>query len=136
MKTIKLNIDGNEYVAVPVADYRRLTGAKEDVVPAKDFFRDLLSHNVALARKTAGLTQKGLAERMGVSQPTIAQAESGKMTISADYVERVLTACKLPLDWVAPTEEEGSLPPYLKVLGGDEKKRAPKAKAAPVRKRA
>lgn len=119
MKTIRIDIDGKEYVAIPLAEYRRLTGVMEETVPAKEHFRDLLARNVALARKAANLTQRELAERMRVRLPVVARAESGKTTISVDYVERVLTACKLPMDWVAPPDEDedvlgASKPPRAK----------------------
>ena len=39
----------------------------------------LIEHKVAELRKRRGLTQAALAERSGVSQPMIAQIESGKL---------------------------------------------------------
>lgn len=106
MRTIKIIVDGEELVGVPVADFRRMTAASAGVVDAKTFFRDLLARNVKLARTTAGLTQRALAHRMAVSQRTISQAEKGKATVSSDYVVRVLVACDLPQDWVAPVDPE------------------------------
>lgn len=39
----------------------------------------LIEHKIAKLRKSKGLTQAGLARRSGVSQPMIAQIESGKL---------------------------------------------------------
>ena len=39
----------------------------------------LIEHKIAALRKRRGLTQAELAERTGVSQPMIAQIESGKL---------------------------------------------------------
>jgi HTH-type transcriptional regulator / antitoxin HipB len=39
----------------------------------------LIEHKIARLRKRRGLTQAALAERSGVSQPMIAQIESGKL---------------------------------------------------------
>jgi len=39
----------------------------------------LIEHKIAELRKRRGLTQAALAERSGVSQPMIAQIESGKL---------------------------------------------------------
>ena len=39
----------------------------------------LIEHKIAALRKRRGLTQAALAERSGVSQPMIAQIESGKL---------------------------------------------------------
>lgn len=39
----------------------------------------LIEHKIANLRKSRGLTQAGLAQRSGVSQPMIAQIESGKL---------------------------------------------------------
>src|SRR5918911_4222159 len=42
------------------------------------------------ARKRAGLTQRELAERAGVSQPAIARLESGRTSPSLEQVERLM----------------------------------------------
>jgi len=39
----------------------------------------LIEHKIATLRKSRGLTQAALARRSGVSQPMIAQIESGKL---------------------------------------------------------
>jgi transcriptional regulator with XRE-family HTH domain len=39
----------------------------------------LIEHKITELRKRRGLTQAGLAQRSGVSQPMIAQIESGKL---------------------------------------------------------
>ncbi len=39
----------------------------------------LIEHKIAALRKRRGLTQAALAQRSGVSQPMIAQIESGKL---------------------------------------------------------
>src|SRR5271154_3232880 len=39
----------------------------------------LIEHKIANLRKSRGLTQAALAQRSGVSQPMIAQIESGKL---------------------------------------------------------
>src|SRR5208282_1903940 len=39
----------------------------------------LIEHKIADLRKRRGLTQAALAQRLGVSQPMIAQIESGKL---------------------------------------------------------
>ena len=39
----------------------------------------LIEHKIAAMRKRRGLTQAALAKRSGVSQPMIAQIESGKL---------------------------------------------------------
>jgi transcriptional regulator with XRE-family HTH domain len=44
------------------------------------------------ARRSAGLTQRVLAERMGTSQPAIARAESGLVEPSLDFVDRFAQA--------------------------------------------
>lgn len=40
----------------------------------------LIEHKIAFLRKRRGLTQAALARRSGVSQPMIAQIESGKLS--------------------------------------------------------
>jgi len=50
------------------------------------------------ARRSAGFTQRQLAERSGVPQPTIARIESEKQMPRADTLDRLLRACGWELD--------------------------------------
>jgi transcriptional regulator with XRE-family HTH domain len=45
----------------------------------EELARILIEHKIASLRKHKGLTQAALARRSGVSQPMIAQIESGKL---------------------------------------------------------
>ncbi|MHB8510621.1 MAG: helix-turn-helix domain-containing protein [Actinomycetota bacterium] len=45
------------------------------------------------ARKRAGLTQRGLAERAGVAQPVVARIESGKADPRVRTLSKLLRAC-------------------------------------------
>ena len=58
------------------------------------------------ARRSAGLTQRQLAERSGVPQPTIARIESGKQMPRADTLDKLLKACGWELD-MTPRRGEG-----------------------------
>jgi predicted transcriptional regulator len=50
------------------------------------------------ARKRAGLTQRALAERAGVAQPTIARIESSALDPSVSSLSRLLRACGTTLE--------------------------------------
>lgn len=50
------------------------------------------------ARRSAGLSQRQLAEKAGIPQPTIARIESGKQMPRADTLDRLLRACGWELD--------------------------------------
>jgi transcriptional regulator with XRE-family HTH domain len=50
------------------------------------------------ARRRAGLTQRELAERSGVPQPSIARIERGASTPRVDTFDRLLRACDLMLE--------------------------------------
>lgn len=52
-----------------------------------------VAHSLRNARRRAGLSQRGLAARTGVAQPTIARIESGVDTPRVDTLERLLNAC-------------------------------------------
>ena len=58
------------------------------------------------ARRKAGLSQRALAERAGVPQPTIAAIESGRQSPRFATLERLLRACGYELD-MAPVLGEG-----------------------------
>ena len=49
------------------------------------------------SRRRAGITQRELADRAGVSQPTIARIESGWTHPTFDRVRRLVEACGLEL---------------------------------------
>jgi transcriptional regulator with XRE-family HTH domain len=53
---------------------------------------------VLMARRRAGLTQRDLAERLGVRQATIARWERGDRQIGIEGVEAVAGACGLHLE--------------------------------------
>jgi transcriptional regulator with XRE-family HTH domain len=53
---------------------------------------------VLMARRRAGLSQRGLAERLGLRQATIARWERGDRQVSMEDVEAVAAACGLHLD--------------------------------------
>ena len=45
------------------------------------------------ARRRAGLTQKAVAARAGVSQPTVARVERGELTPSLERLIALVRAC-------------------------------------------
>ncbi|HLG00235.1 MAG TPA: helix-turn-helix transcriptional regulator [Acidimicrobiia bacterium] len=49
------------------------------------------------ARRRAHLTQRELATKTGVAQPTIARIEQGKANPRVDTIERLLRACGVTL---------------------------------------
>jgi ribosome-binding protein aMBF1 (putative translation factor) len=103
--TIEIKIDGREYVAVPRAEYERLTGttttspAPEGSVEAIGFARASLGAKLRKAREGAGLTQAQLAKKLRKTQPLVSGAESGSVRVGERYVAAVLKACRLPPDW-------------------------------------
>lgn len=50
------------------------------------------------ARRKAGLSQRELAERTGVAQPTIARIESGAASPRCETLDRLLDACGYDLE--------------------------------------
>ena len=87
LQTIK-SIDGkDEYVLLPVAVYKALKDEIEDEVSGLEatakkgeeyvpfVLEDYIDNPVALARMSAHMTQKELAERLGVTQAYISKVE-------------------------------------------------------------
>ncbi len=58
------------------------------------------------ARHKAGLSQRELATRAGVPQPTVARIESGSVVPRVDTLDRLLFACGMSLE-VMPRIGEG-----------------------------
>nr|WP_267964128.1 helix-turn-helix transcriptional regulator [Halomonas sp. MCCC 1A11057] len=59
-----------------------------------------IGERVRRARKYAGLTQKQLAEAVGIRQPTLSDLEKGDSRSSA-YLVQIARACKVNADWLA-----------------------------------
>ncbi len=58
------------------------------------------------ARRHSGLSQRELAARTGVAQPTIARIEKGRTSPRFDTLGRLLAACEFRLDLSRLKEEE------------------------------
>ncbi len=54
--------------------------------------------SVVYARRKAGLSQRALAERAGITQATIARIEKGEIDPRSDTVVRLLRACGFELE--------------------------------------
>ena len=62
------------------------------------YHEDVQANDIVLeSRRRAGITQRELADRAGVSQPTIARIESGATQPTFDRVRRLVEACGLEL---------------------------------------
>jgi transcriptional regulator with XRE-family HTH domain len=51
-----------------------------------------------MARRRAGLSQRELAERAGVPQPSISRIERGQVSPTVDTLERLIRACGMELE--------------------------------------
>jgi transcriptional regulator with XRE-family HTH domain len=61
---------------------------------------------LSYARRSAGLSQRELAERSGIPQPAIARIESGRSTPRFDTLATLLRACGLTIG-LEPAAGEG-----------------------------
>ncbi|MEX2672457.1 MAG: helix-turn-helix transcriptional regulator [Phycisphaeraceae bacterium] len=96
-----LTIEGKEYAVIPMEEYRRLTGANlpslpqpnaQGTRPAREAIRTTLARSVITKRLAAGLTQKELAQRAGISAETLSRIESAKHRPQAATLERIAAA--------------------------------------------
>jgi transcriptional regulator with XRE-family HTH domain len=53
---------------------------------------------IRFARLRAGLTQRDLAARAGISQPGLARIESGRVLPRIDTIQRLLRECSMTLE--------------------------------------
>lgn len=98
-KTISMTIDGTDYVAVPAATWRKVTG--QDFAPAKGlagrdavaFMAASLGRDLRQLRVAAGLTQVELAARLGVTQGNVANVEAGRARVGAAALKRWEKVC-------------------------------------------
>lgn len=96
---VTITIDGEEYVAVPKAEYARLVGDEDGTVDALAFGLETLGRTLRAAREHAGFSQAELAKRLKKGQSTVSGSESGKVRVGAEYVRKLLKTCGLPPDW-------------------------------------
>jgi len=60
-----------------------------------------------MARRRAGLTQRELARRSGIPQPSISRIERGVISPTVDTLERLLRVCGMELLlWDLPKEDD------------------------------
>ena len=70
--------------------------------------QDVAGYRLRLAREDAGLTQAGLADRLGISQQAVAQAERWSANPTVEQIRRWAEACGLTFRMVlepAPLSE-------------------------------
>lgn len=96
IQTIK-SADGKDYVLVPADVYRALKRQIENKIAESELsddefvpfvIEDYVSNPVSLARIHAGVTQKELAQRLGVTQAYISKVEA-KDKVTAKLMARV-----------------------------------------------
>ncbi len=92
-----------EYVLIPIAVYKALREEIEDEIAGLEAMaqkddsyisfqpEDYITNPVALARIAAHVTQKQLAERMGVSQAYVSKIES-QTKVTAKTIEKTIAA--------------------------------------------
>jgi transcriptional regulator with XRE-family HTH domain len=105
-----VRIGGVDFSLVPT-DKHVGVGSGREGAGAKGVTRRLWD-----ARREARLTQAQLAQRLGLSQAMVSQAESGRDVVGERYLRRVLEACELPSNWgmekgAAPVAGEQELDP-------------------------
>ena len=95
-----------EYVLLPYAVYsalrKQIDGKLASLKPGEENYisfelENYVDNPVALARIKAGLTQEQLADRIGVSQPYIAQLEA-QNKVTAKVLGKVATALEKMLN--------------------------------------
>ena len=63
------------------------------------------TRSIKQARQSAGLTVRGLAEKIGVSPSTITEIEAGRKIPRADTLQKIADACCVTIDQIWPQEE-------------------------------
>lgn len=70
-----------------------------------------IGYRIAIAREEAGLNQKDLAERLGISQATLSNYEKGKRRVYLPQLQKIADELGRPLDYflqpIDPSTEPG-----------------------------
>jgi transcriptional regulator with XRE-family HTH domain len=125
---VKMTIDGEQYIAIPLSAYRKDFAR---AVFARPYARGVLGRNLRVARETANLTQTELAAKMGKAQSLVSASEKGTARVGEKYVLAVLAACGLPKDWKAPKpsrKRDAAPPSHSGVQSGDARSKEPRVR--------
>jgi len=109
---------GEQQVLLSRAEYQDLVDARDHATAMANIaagaatvseaeMDDYLASPTPLAfwRRKAGLTQAALAERVGVSQPFLAQIETGRRVGAVDVYARLARALELRMEDLVPDAE-------------------------------
>ncbi len=58
-----------------------------------------IGYRITIAREEAGLNQKDLAERLGISQATLSNYEKGKRRVYLPQLQKIAEELGRPLDY-------------------------------------
>ncbi|HEY2413513.1 MAG TPA: helix-turn-helix transcriptional regulator [Pirellulaceae bacterium] len=100
-------VEGKPYVLLPRAEYERLTTLAKSAdlpplpkadsqgnYPAVEYARASLARKIIKERVAAGLTQRELAKRAGISFEHLCRIESGKHIPSVPTIDKIDRAIK------------------------------------------
>jgi ribosome-binding protein aMBF1 (putative translation factor) len=118
MDTIVLN--KKEFVLVPVAEYRKLKAGASDAPPlpradargnrpAVAFADASIAQSIVRHRKTAGLSQRELAELAGIRVEVLNRAERGTVVPSVRTLMKIETGLKRASTRRRPARSRASL---------------------------
>jgi DNA-binding XRE family transcriptional regulator len=98
-----MKMDGKTFVLVPRKEYRQLTEDREPQMPplgddgtypALPAVRVSMARTIIQRRKSAGMTQKALAEAAGVRVETLNRIEKAKVTADTATIAKIDRALK------------------------------------------
>jgi transcriptional regulator with XRE-family HTH domain len=69
-----------------------------------------IGYRIQIAREEAGLNQKELADRLGLSQSTLSNYEKGKRRLYLSHLQKIAQELNKPPDYFLKPIEKASLP--------------------------
>lgn len=81
----------------------------------------LISERLKNLRREKGLTQKALADKIGIHVLTVQQYELGKRSPQADIIIKLAEALDVSTDFLLTGKTNDATPPEQRTLSGDEK---------------
>ena len=82
---------------------------KKPILPPVDLGEESIGKRIARLRKENGLTQKELAEKVGISRSIISDYEIGRIRLYDDVIIRVALALKVTTDEILGLKETQNL---------------------------
>lgn len=82
-------------------------------------FYEVLGENIRKKRDACGLTQEALANKVGISRPSLANIERGRQRLTVDQLVEIAGILEVSLEELVPAKDAMQSQPSAHILTSD-----------------